>query len=132
MLEEPPPGAEGFRLPVASRLDLVLETDQGPQLVFDPVCLSLICHHCPDRAPKLLTRFLGGVRLQDSGLGLHDLRESPEGHAFPVRKRSPLAPEYELLVLVDSRRQLDDKSALTDSGNAYERDELRGVLCAGA
>ena len=72
------------------------------------------------------------VALEDAGLRLDDLGERPERNPIAVRERASLPPRDEVSGRVDSAKELEDNSALADSGHADECDELRRALRAHA
>ena len=80
---------------------------------------------------QLFEGFEGRVRLEDAGLGLHDLTERPERDAVAVRQAPSLAPADEIRPAVDFLAELPDESALSDAGLGDDGDELRRRLAEG-
>ena len=68
------------------------------------------------------------VLLEDARLRLDDLAERPERDPVTVGKAASLAPGDELRVGLDDAMQLVDETALADSGDADEGEELRRAL----
>src|SRR5215212_7126776 len=92
---------------------------------FDPTGPAVATESLPHHAVELLLGLGRRIRVKDAGVCLHDLPYRPERHALAVRRRAPLPPVDELVALVDDEEELPDKAALTDPGDADEREELR-------
>ena len=86
-LEEAPPGCEGLRSSAAPELRLVLEPGQRAQASGDPFCVGRV-HDFLGCSAELLARGRFVVRLENAGLGFHDLGQRPERHAVPVCEAS--------------------------------------------
>jgi hypothetical protein len=121
-LEKRPP--RGERLAALTGGDVLLGTEshERTKVRTHPLVRS------DDR--ELLFSRGGRVRLQDPGLRLHDLAESPERDPFAVREAAPLPPEEDLRVAVHDLGELEDEPRLPDSGDAHDRHELRRELLA--
>ena len=94
----------------------------------DPAHLARLFEEVFGRGAQLRAGLLGRVGLEDSRLPLHHLGQSPERHPLAVRQRPALPPRDQLEVRVDHPEELEDESALADSGDADQRDELRPAL----
>ena len=97
----------------------------------DPGCI-FVRKRVPGRATQLLGDVRRDVLFGDPGLRLHDLGERPERDAVAVREAASLAPRDELGIRVHDALELEDEAALTDPGDADEREELRRMRVSGA
>jgi hypothetical protein len=124
-LEERAP--RGERLVPLARL--TAEPEEWTKLALDPAAVRFadaFLHGADQLARDLLRR----VVLDDPGLRLHHLAERPERDPLAVWKRAAVPPEDEVRQRLDMGEQLGDEPALPDTGDADERDELRGPLLA--
>lgn len=96
----------------------------------DPGCVTRIENDAGHRIVKLLLDVFGGIALENSGLGLDDLRQRPERHRFAVRKRTSAPPVREDAAMFDHLQELVHEAWLPDPRNADKRDELRRRLLA--
>ena len=123
-LEKASPGRRRFALAVAARGAVGLEARQRPQVLFDPGGLRFVADQVRHGRPELGVRLVGGVGVQDAGLGGDHLAQRPVGDAVAVRQRPALAPRDEVRLALDRLEELPDEPALADAGNAHERDQL--------
>jgi len=71
-----------------------------------------------DHLGQLGRRLVGGVGLQDPGVGLDDLAQRPEGHPLAVGQAAALAPGDQVGGLVEPPAELGHQAALADPGLA--------------
>src|SRR5262245_20549545 len=76
-LEEPPPGRERLVAPVCVSLLLATHPSEGAQFRLDPSGFARLRDQSRYLVVKLALDGVGGVALEDPGLSLDDLRESP-------------------------------------------------------
>ena len=127
-LEESPPGGERLAPAVCARLASPAQPRQRPQVTFDPPSLHLVGDHPIDRGAELCFGRLRVVALKHSCVGLRHLAERPVCDSLAVGKRATLAPgDEDARVRVQSLVELPHQSALADSGNADECDQLWGA-----
>src|SRR5262249_19156314 len=119
-LEEAAPGRECLLPPVASAPRIGCETDERPQMGFDPTVV--------DGLPQLARRLLLGLAFEDPRVRLHHFAKRPERDAVAIRQAAPVAPKRDLSLLLDVAVELEDEPALADPWDAHERHELRGTL----
>ena len=122
--EEAPPGGEGLRLALAFQVRLAGDSDQRPQVRLDPAHLVRLFEDVFGRGPELRAGLFRRVGLEDSRLPFHHLGQCPERHPLAVRQRPALPPRDQLEVRVDHPEELEYESALADSRDADQRDEL--------
>ena len=125
-LEEAAPSGERLALLAVAR-DLRLRGDasQRPELCRDPRRLGCVRDEIRDGDLQLPFGFGRRIGLEHARLRLDHLAQRPVGDSFAVRKRAALPPIGEDAALLNGIQQLVDEPALSDSGNADERDELR-------
>ncbi len=125
-LEEATPGGERLLAFVARPGVVRLEPDEWTQLALDPGDVCGVFDEPRHGAAQLFGRLLGAVRVEDSRLRLHHLRQRPERDALAVGQRTPVPPEDEPEVArLDRLEELVDEPALADAGHADQRHELR-------
>jgi hypothetical protein len=81
-----------------------------------------------ERRLQLCRSDFGRVRLEDAGLGLHDLSERPKGDPFAVRQAASLPPADELRLRVDIAEELGYEPALAHTRLADDRHQLHRPL----
>jgi hypothetical protein len=106
------------------------QADQGTQVALDPAGLGGVAEQVGGHGGQLGRRLVGGVGLQDPGLGLDHLAQGPEGHALAVGQGASLAPGGQLRLGVDGGQQLGDQPALADPGGTDEGDLPGGAVGA--
>ena len=122
-LEKAAPCGERLVAPVTGSL-VALQPRERPQMPLNPGP-SAVREETLDGLPQLFARLLGTVGLENAGLGLDDLAESPERDPIPIREGAPVPPvDHPEGPALDGREELEHEAALADSGNAYDRDEL--------
>lgn len=122
-LERPAPRRE--RLGAVGR-GAVGEPDQGAQPRPEPVALDRGLGEDVDRPGELDLHLVRRVRVQDAGLGLHDVGQRRERHALPVRAAAADAPADDVALPVQGLGELLDQPGLADAGLAAHRHELDG------
>jgi hypothetical protein len=129
-LTEAPPGRERLLAAVTAKLPAG-EPDQRAEMARNPGRLSLVADEVGHHAGEFAGGVVGRVGFQDAGLGLHDLSQSPQRHAFPVGQAPPLPPDHRLRLRGDLPPQLEDQPALADPRVPYQGHELRILLGLG-
>ena len=127
-LEEPAPRRGRLPLAVVAAAATRLEAGERPDVLLHPGRLLGVGDQVADGRPQLRARLLGGVGLEDPGLGVHHFPERPVGHPLAVRQRPALAPGDEVRVALDSLEELPYEPALADSRDPHQRDQLHRLL----
>ncbi len=111
VLEEPPPGGEQLlALGGRGRLD----PEQRQQALAEPGALVAFGEH----RVELGRGDVGGVGLEDPGVGLEDLPQRPEGDPLPVGQAAALPPGDQVGLRVDVGAELGHDPALAEPGLA--------------
>ena len=129
-LEEPPPGGEG--LLATGRPTVARGADQWVQPGDEPRALGLLREQPRHHRFELRRGLALIVRLEDPGLGLHDLPERPEGDPLAVRQATSVPPGDQVGPFVERGSQLGDEAALADPRLADDGHELDRGLALGA
>ncbi len=127
-LEEAAPGGERLVAAIASELCFAGEAEEREEMRLDARLVARAGERVLDDLVDLRRDVLRRVLLQDARLRLDDLAERPERDPVAVGEAASLAPGDELRVGLDDAIQLVDETALADSGDADEREELRRAL----
>src|SRR5206468_1439676 len=125
--EVPPRGERRLTL-VHARVALPAQPGERPQVLFDARGLRGHLDEIANRSPELPAGDGDAVGLEDPGLALHDLAESPEGHAPRERRGAAVAPEGQLGPRLDAKEELEHEPGLPDAGVAGERHEMRRAV----
>ncbi len=128
-LEEPTPRGERLALlAVAGYLRFRTDAGERPQLGFDPFRLGCVGDQVVHCGLELPVGFFGRVGLEHARLCFDHLAQRPVRDTLAIRKRTALAPVGEHAALLDCIHQLINESALPDSRDSDERDELGPAL----
>ncbi len=125
-VQEAPPGGE--RLLLAAGLDgpLLTRAEEQAQMGAHPGGRTRVA---PERVlgglGDLAVDPVGGVGLEDAGLGLDDLAKRTEGDGLAVGGRTALAPGDQVAVRFHGMPQLGHQPALADARLADQGHELR-------
>jgi hypothetical protein len=126
LLEEPAP--RGERLLTTCRHAVGLGGDERGEPRLEPRRLVLVGEHRRDRVGELSPRDRRVVRLEDAGLRLHDLAQSPERDALAVGQAPAVPPRDDVGAVVERAAKLGHETALADPGLAGDRHELHRRL----
>ena len=119
MRRRPRPG--GFPEPVRAN-------EQGGELSLDGPSIVGIVEDPGQHVLELRQHDLRRIGVQDAGLGLHDVRQRPEGRDLAVRGGPPDAPADQVGKLVGVAGEFPDQPALPQPRIAHDRDHPRPSL----
>src|SRR5439155_3542065 len=127
-LEKAPPGGERLHPALLAHIRVFRQPDHRPEVRRHPA--GLVSRYRGHRLLELRARLLPGVGVEDPRLSLDHLADRPEGDALAVRKAASLTPVDEFRIALHGLKELPHETALADSWDAHQRDELRSDLCA--
>ena len=97
----------------------------------DPVALGGLDAGGLDRCGELGHGHVMSIRLEDPGVGLHDLAQGPERDPFAIGQAPALTPEHDLRTIIDEGMELPNQPALAHARLAGDRDQLDARLLEG-